>query len=43
MGAVGNVLSQSDRTVVHPQDTGVALINPGMGWMFHHYDNSLTT
>jgi hypothetical protein len=29
--------------VVQPKDTGVALINPGMGWMFHHYDNSLTT
>ena len=43
MGAAGVVRAQSDRTVVHPQDTGVALINPVMGWMFHHYDNSLTT
>jgi hypothetical protein len=42
-GAAGVVRAQSDRTIVHPQDTGVALINPGMGWMFHHYDNSLTT
>ena len=30
-------------TVVNPQDTGIALINPGMGLMFHHYDNSITT
>ena len=27
--------------VVRPVDTGVALLNPGMGWVFHHYDNSL--
>ncbi|MBN1506188.1 MAG: DUF4832 domain-containing protein [Sedimentisphaerales bacterium] len=27
-------------TVVHPADTGVALVNPGMGWVLHHYDNS---
>ena len=27
-------------TVVHPQDTGVALVNPSMGWVLHHYDNS---
>jgi hypothetical protein len=27
-------------TVVHPQDTGAALVNPGMGWVLHHYDNS---
>jgi hypothetical protein len=25
--------------VVHPQDTGAALANPGMGWVLHHYDN----
>jgi hypothetical protein len=29
------------RTVVHPQDTGLALVNPGMGWQLHHYDNDL--
>jgi hypothetical protein len=29
------------RVVVHPTDTGAALVNPGMGWVFHHYDNSL--
>ncbi len=26
-------------TVVHPPDTGQALVNPGMGWVLHHYDN----
>jgi hypothetical protein len=33
--------SPGDQTpwrVVHPVDTGVALANPGMGWVFHHYD-----
>ena len=28
-----------DRTAVRPKDTGVALENPGMGWVFHYYDN----
>jgi hypothetical protein len=42
-GAAGLAGGQSDRIVVHPEDTGAALINPGMGWMFHHYDNSLRT
>ncbi|MGA8184976.1 MAG: DUF4832 domain-containing protein [Terriglobia bacterium] len=31
------------RIVVQPDDTGKALINPGMGWVFHHYDNNLRT
>lgn len=26
---------------VRPVDTGVALENPGMGWVFHHYDNTI--
>jgi len=26
-------------TVVHPEDTGEALVNPGMGWGFHYYTN----
>lgn len=30
-----------DRVTVRPSDTGAALANPGMGWVFHHYDNSL--
>lgn len=29
------------RVVVRPADTGGALVNPGMGWQFHHYDNGL--
>ncbi|MCX8037728.1 MAG: DUF4832 domain-containing protein [Candidatus Sumerlaeia bacterium] len=27
------------RVTVRPADTGVALENPGMGWVFHFYDN----
>ena len=30
------------RTVIRPRDTGAILVNPGMGWVLHHYDNSLT-
>jgi hypothetical protein len=29
------------RTVVTPRDTGVALVNPGMGISLHHYDNGI--
>lgn len=29
------------RVVVQPKDTGEALINPGMGWQLHHYDNGI--
>jgi hypothetical protein len=29
------------RTTIRPADTGVALVNPGMGWAFHHYDNNI--
>ncbi len=29
------------RVVVQPKDTGTALVNPGMGWQFHHYDNNI--
>lgn len=28
-----------EQTTVHPKDTGAALENPGMGWVFHFYDN----
>ena len=28
-----------EQIVVHPTDTGVALVNPGMGWTFHFYSN----
>jgi hypothetical protein len=30
-----------ERVVVRPPDTGAALENPGMGWVFHHFDNAL--
>lgn len=33
--------AQENRVVVNPKDTGAALVNPGMGWQFHHYDNNL--
>lgn len=26
---------------VHPEDSGEALENPSMGWVFHHFDNSI--
>ena len=31
----------ADRVVVQPVDPGTALDNPGMGWVFHYYDNSI--
>ncbi len=30
-----------EKIIVHPKDNGKALLNPGMGWVFHHYDNSI--
>ena len=27
------------RMVVQPDDTGGALVNPGMGWTLHYYSN----
>jgi hypothetical protein len=42
VGLVGvQFRGEADRISVRPEDTGVALINPGMGWVFHHYDNDL--
>lgn len=29
------------RVVVHPEDVGAVLVNPGMGWALHYYDESL--
>ena len=29
------------RVVVHPKDTGEALVNPGMGWTLHFFSNLL--
>ncbi len=34
--------SEERRAVVQPRDTGAALVNPDMGWVFHHYDNNIT-
>lgn len=31
----------AETVVVRPQDNGAALVNPGMGWVAHHYDNQL--
>lgn len=31
----------SARVSVKPTDDGRALVNPGMGWVLHHFDNSL--
>lgn len=40
--ALALVSQASDqRLVVRPQDTGEALMNPGMGWTFHYYSNVL--
>jgi hypothetical protein len=39
--AAGAAFAADERiTVVQPQDSGQALVNPGMGWVLHHYDNS---
>ena len=35
------IAAQTQRTAVHPNDNGQALVNPGMGWVFHHYDNNI--
>ncbi len=34
-------VAQQPRTTVRPADHGEALCNPGMGWVFHHFDNSI--
>ena len=39
--ATSAVQAGGGRVVVHPRDTGLALVNPGMGWQLHHYDNGL--
>ena len=48
MGAAGAVSaaaqqsrSQENPTVVRLQDSGAALVNPGMGWVYHHYNNNI--
>lgn len=41
LSAACAALAQPGQTVVQPKDTGAALVNPGMGWMYHHYDNGI--
>jgi hypothetical protein len=33
--------AEPERVVVRPQDTGEALVNPGMGWTLHFYSNMI--
>ena len=33
--------SPKDSVTISPVDNGKALLNPGMGWVFHHFDNSI--
>ena len=42
LGALTDGQAQAQqRTVVKPADTGETLVNPQMGWAFHHYDNNI--
>jgi hypothetical protein len=34
--------NETKQVTVRPADSGEALENPGMGWVFHHYDNGIT-
>lgn len=34
-------LDERKKTAVSLEDSGAALQNPGMGWVFHHYDNAI--
>ena len=40
--ALGDARPAEARVQVRPKDTGEAPANPGMGWVFHYYDNSLS-
>ncbi|MFC2075523.1 DUF4832 domain-containing protein [candidate division KSB1 bacterium] len=33
--------AQEERITVSPADNGTVLNNPGMGWVFHYYDNNV--
>jgi hypothetical protein len=35
-------LADPDSVTVHPEDTGAAPTNPGMGWTLHYYSNVLS-
>jgi len=37
----GSSSEAEELCVIHPADTGKALVNPGMGWTFHYYSNVL--
>jgi hypothetical protein len=37
--SAGFSLGQPGFTTIRPQDTGAALVNPGMGWTMHFYSN----
>jgi hypothetical protein len=39
LGFAAGAQAAEERVVVRPADTGAALANPGMGWVFHYYDN----
>lgn len=42
LGGLTAVIGQAQqRVTVKPADTGEALVNPSMGWAFHHYDNNI--
>jgi hypothetical protein len=38
---INTLADGQNRILVRPEDTGAILVNPGMGWVFHHYDNSI--
>ena len=38
MGLAATAAEEETLTVL-PRDNGSALVNPGMGWVFHYYDN----
>ncbi len=37
--AMGGAATAQEWVTVRPPDTGEALVNPGMGWVLHYYDN----
>lgn len=39
LSAAAAVLAEPAVVTVRPQDTGAALVNPGMGWTMHFYSN----
>lgn len=39
LGSGLHAIAESESVVVHPSDTGEALVNPSMGWMLYFYSN----